>query len=157
VIVFSGAALDRAPALRRRPGWLEARRADPAARAVLMSERGVLLDDGRLLLEPPGPEAVFLGLMDGTPLFADHVDGAEPHDSGHERVCRTCRAHHFPRTDPVVIVRVTDGGDGLLLGRQARWRTGASPSSPATSSRGRRSRRRCGGRCSRSPGWHSTQ
>ena len=172
VIVFSGAALDRAPALRRRPDWLEARRTDPAARAVLMSDRGVLLDEGRLLLQPPGSEAVFLGLMDGTPLFADHVGDAEParghaaglreaatelpageaalaayagsllawhrrhrfcancgsptepRDGGHERVCPACEAHHFPRTDPVVIVRVTDGGDGLLLGRQARWPDG---------------------------------
>jgi NAD+ diphosphatase len=172
VIVFSGAALDRAPALRRRPGWLEAQRADPAARAVLMSERGLLLDDGRLLLEPPGTEAVFLGLLDGIPLFADHVGEAEPErghaaglreaatelptgeaalaayagsllawhrrhgfcancgapteprDGGHERVCPACEAHHFPRTDPVVIVRVTDGGGGLLLGRQARWPDG---------------------------------
>jgi NAD+ diphosphatase len=172
VIVFSGAALDRAPALRRQPEWLEAKRADPGARAVLMSERGVLLEGGRLHLEPPGPEAVFLGLMDGTPLFADHVGGpeperahaaglreaatelpageaalaayagsllawhrrhrfcancgapTEPRNGGHERFCPACDAHHFPRTDPVVIVRVTDGADGLLLGRQARWPEG---------------------------------
>ena len=172
MIVFSGAALDRAPALRRQPEWLEARRADPGARAVLMSERGVLLDGGRLLLEPPGPEAVFLGLMDSTPLFADHVGAAEPErrhaaglreaatelpadeaalaayagsllawhrrhrycancgapteprDGGHERFCPVCDVHHFPRTDPVVIVRVSDGADGLLLGRQARWPDG---------------------------------
>ena len=38
MIVFSGAALDRAAASRRRPDWLEARRADPRARAVLMSD-----------------------------------------------------------------------------------------------------------------------
>jgi NAD+ diphosphatase len=172
VIVFSGAALDRAPALRRRYEWLEAQRADPRARSVLMSERGVLLDGGRLQLERPSADALFLGLMDGTPLFADHVGAAEPQrghaaglreaatelpageaalaayagsllawhrrhrfcancgapteprDGGHERFCPACEAHHFPRTDPVVIVRVTDGADGLLLGRQARWPDG---------------------------------
>jgi NAD+ diphosphatase len=172
VIVFSGAALDRAPALRRRPGWLEATRADPRARSVLMSDRGVLLESGRLQLEAPSAEALFLGLMDGTPLFADHVGAeepergraaglreaatelpaeeaalaayagsllawhrrhgfcancgapTEPHDGGHERFCPACEVHHFPRTDPVVIVRVTDGADGLLLGRQARWPEG---------------------------------
>jgi NAD+ diphosphatase len=172
VIVFSGAALDRAPVLRRRPEWLGARRADPGARAVLMSDSGVLLDGRRLLLERPSAEAVFLGLTNGRPLFADHVGAAlperghaaglreaatelpadeaalaayagsllawhrrhrfcancgaptEPRDGGHERSCPACEAHHFPRTDPVVIVLVTDGADGLLLGRQARWPEG---------------------------------
>jgi NAD+ diphosphatase len=172
VIVFSGAALDRAPALRRDAGWLEARRAEPGAQAVLMSERGVWIDDGRLAFERPGAEAVFLGLMDGAPVFADHVEdrepergrpaglreaatelpateaalaayagsllawhrrhrfcancgaATEPRDGGHERVCPACEAHHFPRTDPVVIVRVSDGADALLLGRQARWPEG---------------------------------
>jgi NAD+ diphosphatase len=41
---------------------------------------------------------------------------------GHERRCPSCEAHHFPRTDPVVIVRVVDEAeDRLLLGRQASW------------------------------------
>jgi NAD+ diphosphatase len=172
VIVFSGAALDRAAALRRKPEWLEGQRADPRAAAVLMSERGVWIDGGRLVLEPPTAEAVLLGLMDGVPLFADHVGATEPaqgrpaglreaatelpagdaalaayagsllawhrrhrfcancgaptepRDGGHERLCPSCDAHHFPRTDPVVIVRVSDGADGLLLGRQARWPEG---------------------------------
>ena len=172
MIVFSGAALDRAAASRRRPEWVRERRADPAARSVLMSERGVWLDGGRLLLAPPSEDALFLGMSDGSPVFADDVSGAEPsaghpaglreaatelpageaalaayagsllawhrrhrfcancgapteqRDGGHERFCPACEAHHFPRTDPVVIVRVTDGGDGLLLGRQARWPEG---------------------------------
>jgi NAD+ diphosphatase len=137
-----------------------------------MSEDGVWIDAGRLVLERPSAEAVFLGLMDDAPLFADYLDGARPargrpaglreaatelpaaeaalaayagsllawhrrhrfcancgapteqRDAGHERVCPACEAHHFPRTDPVVIVRVTDGADGLLLGRQARWPEG---------------------------------
>jgi len=144
-----------------------------------MSEQGVWIDDGGLVLEPPAAGAVFLGLLDGRPLFADWVgagDGdaarrepargrpaglreaatelpadeaalaayagsllawhrrhgfcancgaaTEPRDGGHERVCPSCEAHHFPRTDPVVIVRVTDGADALLLGRQERWADG---------------------------------
>jgi NAD+ diphosphatase len=172
VIVFSGAALDRASALRRRPEWVEEQRADPGARAVRMSARGVALEDGRLVMARPGTDAVFLGLLDGAPLFAEHIGDAEPErgrpaglreaatelpageaalaayagsllawhrrhrfcancgapteprDGGHERVCPSCEAHHFPRTDPVVIVRVTDGADGLLLGRQASWPEG---------------------------------
>jgi NAD+ diphosphatase len=172
VIVFSGAALDRAAALRGRPEWIEARRADPRARAVLMSDEGVAIEGGRLATAAPSPGAVFLGLLDGTPMFADHIGSAEPErgrpaglreaatelprdeaalaayaasllawhrrhtfcancgalseprGGGRERVCPSCGAHHFPRTDPVVIVRVTDGGDGLLLGRQPSWPDG---------------------------------
>jgi len=45
-------------------------------------------------------------------------------DAGHERRCPACDTHHFPRTDPVVIVRVVDGADRLLLGRQPSWAEG---------------------------------
>ncbi len=41
-------------------------------------------------------------------------------DGGHERRCPSCGAHHFPRTDPVVIMRVTRG-DQLLLGHKPEW------------------------------------
>ena len=37
------------------------------------------------------------------------------------RVCPRCATHHFPRTDPVVIMLVTDGAERLLLGRQPSW------------------------------------
>lgn len=43
-----------------------------------MSERGIWLDGSHLLLAAPTVEAVFLGLADGTPLFADDVSAAEP-------------------------------------------------------------------------------
>jgi NAD+ diphosphatase len=39
---------------------------------------------------------------------------------GWERVCPACGTHHFPRTDPVVIMVITRG-DRLLLGRGASW------------------------------------
>jgi NAD+ diphosphatase len=170
-IVFAGAPLDRAPAERRRPEWLAARRADPSARSLVLSERGPWLDDGRLLMVPPDGETVFLGLAGGRPLFARDAAGDEPErgrpaglreiagelpaheaalaayaasllswhrrhrfcancgqptepaDAGHERRCPACGAQHFPRTDPVVIVRVVDG-ERLLLGRQASWAPG---------------------------------
>jgi NAD+ diphosphatase len=48
----------------------------------------------------------------------------ELRDGGHQRHCPSCGASHFPRTDPVVIVRVTDAAGRLLLGRQARWPPG---------------------------------
>jgi NAD+ diphosphatase len=172
VISFSGAELDRAPADRRNPDWLAARRADPRARALQLGDRGVWIDGGRLLLAPADSSEVFLGFAGDTPLFAADVTGAEPGrghpaglreaatelpadeaalaayaasvlswhrrhrfcancgaltevvDAGHERRCPACGAHHFPRTDPVVIVRVIDERDRLLLGRSARWPAG---------------------------------
>ena len=169
MIVFTGAVLDRAPAERRDPGWLAARRADPRARSLQLSERGVWIDDGRLLLGPPDGSEVFLGLAGPDPLFASDVGADEPGDghpaglreaatelpaqeaalaayaaallswhrrhghcancgaatdvadAGHERHCPACDVHHFPRTDPVVIVRVADARDRILLGRSPRW------------------------------------
>ena len=172
MIAFSGPSLDRAPAERGREGWVDARRADPRARAVLIGEGGVWIDDGRLVLAPPDGSEVFLGLADGIPLFAVDTGAAQPArghaaglraaatelsqpeaalaayaasllgwhrrhrfcancgaptgvaDGGHERHCPACEAHHFPRTDPVVIVRVVDGRGRLLLGNQSRWEEG---------------------------------
>jgi NAD+ diphosphatase len=49
----------------------------------------------------------------------------EARDGGYARVCAdaACAAHHFPRTDPAVIMLVRDG-DRCLLGRQAVWPDG---------------------------------
>jgi NAD+ diphosphatase len=44
--------------------------------------------------------------------------------AGFRRDCAACKAQHFPRTDPVVIMLVTRG-DKCLLGRQARFVTGS--------------------------------
>jgi len=44
-------------------------------------------------------------------------------DGGWKRVCQACRAEHFPRTDPVVIMLPTLG-ERCLLGRQAAWPAG---------------------------------
>jgi NAD+ diphosphatase len=43
--------------------------------------------------------------------------------AGWKRECATCKAQHFPRTDPVVIMLATHG-DRCLLGRQARFAPG---------------------------------
>ena len=42
-------------------------------------------------------------------------------DAGHVMACTGCRAHHFPRTDPAVIMLVTHE-DRALLGQPARFR-----------------------------------
>jgi len=44
-------------------------------------------------------------------------------EGGWKRVCEACRAEHFPRTDPVVIMLPTFG-ERCLLGRQRAWPAG---------------------------------
>lgn len=43
--------------------------------------------------------------------------------AGWQRTCATCGAHHFPRTDPVVIMLITRG-NRVLLGRSPAWPEG---------------------------------
>lgn len=55
--------------------------------------------------------------------------GLTPRKAGHELVCDSCGRSQFPRTDPAVIMLVTDGEPGTaqercLLGRQAVWPEG---------------------------------
>lgn len=45
-------------------------------------------------------------------------------DAGWTRRCPTDNSIHFPRTDPAVIVLVTDSDDRVLLARQNRWLEG---------------------------------
>ncbi|MCZ7416664.1 MULTISPECIES: NAD(+) diphosphatase [unclassified Streptomyces] len=44
--------------------------------------------------------------------------------AGHVRRCPACGAEHYPRTDPAVIMLVTDEKDRALLGRQVHWPEG---------------------------------
>jgi NAD+ diphosphatase len=48
---------------------------------------------------------------------------SEVAEGGWKRICPACRAEHFPRTDPVVIMLPTCG-DRCLVGRQAAWPKG---------------------------------
>ncbi|MGH2862367.1 MAG: NAD(+) diphosphatase [Solirubrobacteraceae bacterium] len=45
-------------------------------------------------------------------------------EAGLSRRCPNCRATHFPRTDPVVIMLVDDGDANVLLGRRIGWAEG---------------------------------
>jgi NAD+ diphosphatase len=165
-LAFIGSPLDRAPDRRRDPHWVDDMRDRLDAASLVLSERGLWMDDGHLLLIAPGAGSVFLGLDGERPLFATDGDSERGHpaglreaaselpageaalaayaasllswhrrhgfcancatatesvDGGHERRCPNCDAHHFPRTDPVVIMAVHDGADRLLLGRQPSW------------------------------------
>jgi NAD+ diphosphatase len=82
---FTGMTLDRASTERKDPGCVERLREDPAARAVVASREGVLVNDGqtpslvRAELGPNGnPEAILLGLDDGTALFALDLEALAP-------------------------------------------------------------------------------
>ncbi|MEL6203834.1 MAG: NAD(+) diphosphatase [Pseudomonadota bacterium] len=44
-------------------------------------------------------------------------------EAGWQRVCPSCGARHFPRTDPVVIMLITRG-NSLLIGRSPGWPEG---------------------------------
>ena len=48
---------------------------------------------------------------------------SQPTQSGWQRTCPDCGGHHFPRTDPVVIMLITSGNK-LLLGRSPGWPEG---------------------------------
>ena len=48
---------------------------------------------------------------------------SEMAEAGYKRVCPSCKAEHFPRTDPVVIMLATIG-DKCFLGRQKIWPAG---------------------------------
>jgi NAD+ diphosphatase len=45
----------------------------------------------------------------------------EPRQAGHVLRCTVCGREQFPRTDPAVIMLVTDDDDRALLGRQPIW------------------------------------
>jgi len=48
---------------------------------------------------------------------------SEVSEGGWQRLCPSCGARHFPRTDPVAIMLVTDG-NSVLLGRSPHWPEG---------------------------------
>ena len=48
---------------------------------------------------------------------------SEISQGGWQRTCPDCGAHHFPRTDPVVIMLITHGND-VLVGRSPHWPEG---------------------------------
>jgi NAD+ diphosphatase len=57
--------------------------------------------------------------------FCGRCGGAlEVAAAGHVLTCTGCGRQHFPRTDPAVIMLVTDAADRALLGRQPRWPEG---------------------------------
>src|SRR5450631_220100 len=87
-----------------------------------LREVGVLLSD-----RDAGLFATLQGLANW---HATHIHcplcGAmtEPEQSGWIRRCTQDGTEHYPRTDPAVIMAVTDDADRLLLARSPHWRQG---------------------------------
>ena len=57
------------------------------------------------------------------PFCARCGEKSAPAQAGWQRDCPTCGTHHFPRTDPVVIMLITHG-NSVLLGRSPGWPEG---------------------------------
>jgi NAD+ diphosphatase len=83
--------------------------------ALLDRETGALLAYARAMTYWHAQHR-FCGVC-GSPTFST--------EGGHARVCSNdhCGAHHFPRTDPAIIVLVRCG-ERALLGRKSIWREG---------------------------------
>lgn len=61
--------------------------------------------------------------LSSTPFCPQCGTRTQVQSAGHLRVCPGCGKHHFPRTDPAVIMLVTDDEDRALVGRQRSWPT----------------------------------
>lgn len=104
---------------------------DPQAHPVLAG-LGTFVDLRTLSPALDGPTGSMLAYARGLMLWHERhrfcgVCGSATTvaEGGHVRHCMNaaCAAHHFPRTDPVVIMLITDG-DRCLLGRQPRFPPG---------------------------------
>jgi NAD+ diphosphatase len=93
----------------------------PGVRATSLREVGALLSDRDAGLLT---HAVALANWHDTHLRCP-LDGTPtvPDAAGHSAVCPKDGSEHFPRTDPAVIMLVTDPEDRCLLARNAAWPT----------------------------------
>ncbi|WP_019545144.1 NAD(+) diphosphatase [Streptomyces sulphureus] len=96
-------------------------RFDDLARPAGLREAGALSErDGELLAH-----AVGLENWQRTHRFCSRCgERTVIAAAGHIRRCTACGAEHYPRTDPAVIMLVTDDQDRALLGRQVHWPEG---------------------------------
>jgi NAD+ diphosphatase len=94
-------------------------RQDADARAASLREAGMLLSDRDAGLLT---HAVALEYWHRSHKFCSRCGHrTQVAAAGHIRRCAQCGTEHYPRTDPAVIMAVTDPEDRLLLGRQSAW------------------------------------
>jgi NAD+ diphosphatase len=126
------------------PAWRSPQTAPDGQRVFLGEQSGtahfaVLVDepeDGWANLRETGPalseaqaslvvHAVALAEWHGAHRFCPRCgSGLHVAAAGHVLTCTGCGRQQFPRTDPAVIMLVTDDEDRALLGRQPRWPEG---------------------------------
>jgi NAD+ diphosphatase len=105
----------------------------PDARPALEATAGLVLMDLRTIgIKRPLPQPIISALGCAKALLGWHMKHrfcahcGQPTEAicgGWKRLCTACGTEHFPRTDPVVIMLVTDG-DRCLLGRSHRFPPG---------------------------------
>ena len=86
----------------------------------------------RVLAPLLGPDELSLAVhavgiarwLAATPFCPRCGTATDVRSGGHLRHCPGCGTDHFPRTDPAVIMLVTDDDDRALLGHQASWPEG---------------------------------
>ncbi|HEX9065981.1 MAG TPA: NAD(+) diphosphatase [Streptosporangiaceae bacterium] len=104
----------------RDPGGGSGR--DPGLRRAGLREAGTLLTDRDAGLLT---HAVALANWHAVAGFCPRCGSVtRPEQAGHSRRCTADGSEHFPRSDPAVIMSVTDPDDRLLLARNAQWPTG---------------------------------
>jgi NAD+ diphosphatase len=108
-----GAFLD--PTEQRHPGLPDGTRfAELRAVMTQLDARGA---------ELAATAKAILGWHDGHGFCARCGAASQVTMAGWQRTCPACGAHHFPRTDPVVIMLITHG-NSVLLGRSPGWPPG---------------------------------
>ena len=103
---FADISANRHPALREDQAFLDLRGSMP-------------LLDPRDAGDAAAAKGIF-GWHDSHRFCARCGAASEVSQAGWQRTCPECGAHHFPRTDPVVIMLILHG-DKLLLGRSPHW------------------------------------
>ncbi|TCC10029.1 NAD(+) diphosphatase [Kribbella soli] len=87
-----------------------------------LRELGAVLDD-----REAGIAVHLIGLSNWHAVYT-HCGNCGEHtevvEAGHVRRCPGCGLSHFPRSDPAIIVLVTDDQDRALLGRNEAWPAG---------------------------------
>ncbi|NGN68377.1 NAD(+) diphosphatase [Streptomyces sp. A7024] len=97
-------------------------RMDGSARPAGLREAGMLLGDRDAALMV---HAVALENWQRSHRFCSRCgERTQIAAAGHIRRCPACGGEHYPRTDPAVIMTVTDEDDRVLLGRQVHWPDG---------------------------------
>ena len=94
---------------------------DGAGRLISLREAGALLSHGEAGLAAYA--TALLNWHRRHRFCANCGAGTAIAEAGYSRHCPRCRASHFPRTDPCVIMTVEHEGR-LLLGRRVGWPTG---------------------------------